>query len=349
MAHIVVVGAGMMGSAACVPLVDRGHNVRLVGSPLDRDIVASLRSTRTHPTLRARLPEPLQVFTADELPEALSGADAIVLGVSSLGIEWAAGALAEPLALSPCPVALLSKGLELDGSGLRVLTEVVSARLFEPSRVVCQPVSICGPCIAGELVRRVQTLAVFTGSDLELVRCFAAWFETPYYRPRVVADHRGAQLCAALKNAYAMGVGFASGLHERAGGERGSVAMHNYEAAVFAQAASEMGRWALALGGTADTALGLAGVGDLNVTCNGGRTGRFGALLGFGHPLAEAIRRMGGATLECLEILEVCDRFLRGPDSGVLRPSELPLLCHLIEVGLRGVPVAVPFEDFFRA
>jgi glycerol-3-phosphate dehydrogenase (NAD(P)+) len=130
--------------------------------------------------------------------------------------------------------------------------------------------------------------------------------------------------------------------------------MHNYEAAVFAQALVEMQEFVQGLGGGIATALGLPGSGDLTVTCNGGRTGRFGTLLGLGHATREAIRLMQGATLECLEVLAVLDRFLTGTPAsapGVWRPERqrLPLLSHLIDVGLHGAPVNVPFQDFFRA
>ena len=87
----------------------------------------------------------------------------------------------------------------------------------------------------------------------------------------------GVEVCAALKNAYAMGIAFAAGLHERAGGQPGSVAMHNYESAVFAQSVLEMQRLVAIAGGDPATAAGLAGVGDLDVTCNGGPNRTFRA------------------------------------------------------------------------
>ena len=81
--------------------------------------------------------------------------------------------------------------------------------------------------------------------------------------------------------------------------------MHNYESAVFAQAVVEMHHIVTVLGGEARSVMGLAGVGDLDVTNSGGRTGRFGRLLGEGLTVKEAVARMQGATLECLEIIAV--------------------------------------------
>jgi glycerol-3-phosphate dehydrogenase (NAD(P)+) len=342
-AKLAVVGAGMMGSALCVPLADRGHDVRLIGTPLDADSVRALRDSRRHPRLGAELPEGVRCYFDAELEAAASDADAFVLGVSSAGVGWAAGVLGPLLARQARPVALLSKGLDLAPDGLRVLSDVFAGG------VGCAPVAIGGPCIAGELARRVPTLGVLGGRDVAQARRFADWLETAYYLPHVSGDALGVQLCSALKNAYAMGVGLGAGLHERSGGERGSVAMHNYEAAVFARAIVEMGAIVGALGGDVATVWGLAGSGDLTVTCNGGRTGRFGALLGRGHSASEARTLMAGATLECLEVLAVLERALALGLLGGLARRDLPLLAHLIELGLHDAPLAMPLSELFPA
>src|SRR5262245_6613115 len=94
MTTLVMLGAGMMGSALCVPLIDRGHDVRLVGTHLDREIIDELRRTRVHPKLKVELPEGIGFYQVEELEQALAGADAVALGVSSAGVEWAARTLA---------------------------------------------------------------------------------------------------------------------------------------------------------------------------------------------------------------------------------------------------------------
>jgi len=200
------------------------------------------------------------------------------------------------------------------------------------------------------LARRVETCVVFTGRDAAAVDYFAELARGPYYYVQRSPDVVGVEVCAALKNAYAMGIAFAAGLHERAGGQPGSVAKHNYESAVFAQSVLEMQRLVAIAGGDPQSAAGLAGVGDLDVTCNGGRTGRFGRLLGLGHGVADAISAMAGATLECLEILEVLRSALPVLEaSGALQASELPLLRQLIAVALDGAPIAMPFGAFVGA
>lgn len=339
----------MMGSALSAPLVANGHDVRLVGTPLDHDIVAALKAGAPHPKMRAQVPGVSAHFVA-ELPQALDGADAIALGVSSAGVPWAAGALGAELARSPKPVLMVSKGLVWQNERLDVLPDVFQSLLPAAAAAQVSPVGVAGPCIAGELLQRVPTSIVFTGRSVAACEMWAQWAQGPFYFVHVEADVVGAETCAALKNAFAMGVGFGAGVHEALGGTAGSVAYHNYESGVFAQAILEMQRIVELCGGNPRTAVGLPGTGDLTVTCNGGRTGRFGRWLGLGLSLSQAVEKMEGATLECLEILRELDLALARFDVlGKTKPSELPLLRHLADVALRGAPVAIPFKSFGRS
>lgn len=341
MAIVTILGAGMMGSALALPLVDRGHEVRLVGTHLDGEIIQSLHTSGEHPKMKLALPREIRPYRHDQLGEALRGAEAVALGVNSQGVRWAIEAL-RPFAAARWPVFLITKGLERVDERLVTFPELVSSELD------LEAAGIAGPCIAGELARRVPTCVVLAGRHRPTLDRVAALLRGPYYHVFCRQDVVGVEACAALKNAYAMGIAFAMGLHERAGGAAGSVAMHNYESAVFAQAAWEMGRLAAALGGEAASASWLPGVGDLDVTTNGGRTGRFGKLLGLGLPIPEAIARMEGATLECLDILAVLRAALPAYERrGQLALADLPLLLHLMEVALDGRPVAMPFERFF--
>lgn len=350
MATIAIVGAGMMGSALVAPFVANGHEVRLVGTPLDADIIAALKAGQPHPKLKAKLPSGVAAFGVDELPGAVAAADAIALGVSSAGVRWAAEALGDELSRSAKPVLMVSKGLVWRDEQLHVLPDVFHSLLPAAARARVSPVGVAGPCIAGELLLGVPTSVVFTGRSLEACEAWAGLARGPFYFVQTEADLLGAEGCAALKNAFAMGVGFGQGVHEARGGGSGSIAHHNYESAVFAQAILEMQRMLLLIGGDPQTAVGLPGTGDLTVTCNGGRTGRFGKWLGQGLSLHEAVAKMEGATLECLEVLREVDAALQCFDQqGKTRASELPLLRHLADVALRGAPVAMPFERFGRA
>lgn len=345
MARIAIVGAGMMGSALALPLIDGGHELRLIGTPLDDAIITGLRAGAEHLTLRYPLPGAIQPFFSHELAVALEGVDAIALGVSSAGVRWVGAALA-PLLQAQIPLLMISKGLVWDGASFRILPDVLEQALPE---LGIQPVAVGGPCIAGELARRVETCVVFTGRDATQCEAWAGLARGPYYHVTTSRDPIGTEVCAALKNAYAMGIGFVAGLHERSGGNAGSIAMHNGEAALYAQAIAEAERLVEVLGGDPRAARGLPFAGDLNVTCNGGRTGRFGRFLGQGLGRAGAIAAMNGATLECLEILETLRAGMSVLEArGELARGELPFLDHMLEVALDDRPVAIPYPLFFK-
>lgn len=346
MARIAILGAGMMGSALALPLIDRGHEVRLVGTHLDSEIIAALKAGAHHPTLRFPLPAEILPFYVNELGDALGGVDAIALGVSSAGVRWAGRALT-PWLRAGIPLLMISKGLSYEGQRFEILPDVLKSTL--PVELAVDPVAVGGPCIAGELARRVETCIVFTGRDAGSVNAWAELARGPYYHVFTSSDPVGTEVCAALKNAYAMGIGFAAGLHEKSGGSAGSIARHNCEAALYAQAILEA-RWLVSLlGGDPECASGLPFAGDLNVTCNGGRTGRFGRFLGQGLGRAGAISAMNGATLECLEILETLRAGLsERARSGDFSLAELPFLSHMLEVALDDRPVDIPYQRFFK-
>jgi glycerol-3-phosphate dehydrogenase (NAD(P)+) len=349
MAKVAVIGAGMMGTALCTPLADAGHEVRLVGTHLDGAWVEAMAAERRHPKLGVPLPERVTPLPVAELRAALAGVDFVGVGVSSAGVRWAARTLG-PLLAPGTPIIAVTKGLEETAPGvLRILPDVFHAELPPALRPTIVPAAIAGPCIAGELARRVPTGVVFCGRDRAILERLAAAVATPYYHVRVSTDVVGVEVCAALKNAYAMAVGIGAGVHERAGGQPGPVAHHNYEAAIVAQACLEMDRVVRALGGDPAQVPHLAGAGDLVVTTSGGRSSRLGRLLGLGLPFAAARARMAGDTLESADTVAVVGGALpRLVAAGVLRPGALPLMEHLHEVIVGGRQVAMPFEKFFR-
>jgi glycerol-3-phosphate dehydrogenase (NAD(P)+) len=348
MGNLLILGAGMMGTALAIPLFDRGHDVRLVGTHLDDEIIASLKQASVHPKLKLEIPRGIRSFFHHELAQAAEGVELWALGVSSAGIAWATERLA-PHVRRDTPVFMITKGLVLENQRLVTLPDVVRSGLPDDVRSAVHPAAVAGPCIAGELARRVPSCVVLAGRDKVALGRIAEAIRAPYYHPFPTTDVVGAEVSAALKNAYAMGIGFAAGLHEKAGGTPGSVAMHNLESATMAQAVLEMRQIVARLGGDPDTVSGLAGVGDLDVTTNGGRTGRFGRFLGLGLSREKAIEAMEGATLECLEILAVMETAWKSGALGALSERDIPLLHHLIEVALHGAPVHLPLERFFAS
>jgi glycerol-3-phosphate dehydrogenase (NAD(P)+) len=350
LAAIVVLGAGRMGTAICTPLLDRGHDVRLVGTHLDGESIDALRRTGVHPGLGHPLPAGARYFRDEEAAAAFEGAEMVVLGVSSAGIRWASDRLSRLLP-GPLPLIMVTKGLEWDGSRFRLLPDVLLDGTPERLRDGLRPVAVAGPCIAGELVRHRDTCVTFTsrlGADAE---AWADLARTSYYRVWTSTDFAGCEASAALKNGYAVGVGLAAGLLERsrdaaAAPDPAGIAGHNSEAAVFAQAAAEMGELAGIVGGDPVTPRGLVGVGDLLVTLHA-RSVMLGRLLGTGMSFEEAVRLNPGLTFEGAAAIRVVGRALADLDAaGRTAPDDLPLMRHLVAV-MDGAPVRIPFERFF--
>ena len=285
MATITIIGAGMMGTALSWPAADRGHAVRLVGTPLDEEIIRSVATRRVHPGLQRGVPPAVDPHPVADLERALDGADLIVNGVSSFGIGWFTEVVG-PFLRPEVPVLSVTKGLEDDPDGsLVTLPEVIARGLPPELRGRISISAIGGPCTAHELAARRQTSVVFAGTDPQVLARLRDLLATPYYHVRTSTDLVGVEACAALKNAYALGVGLAVGQMEALGPD-GPALAYNPQAALFGQACHEMRLMLASLGGDPAHVAGLPGAGDLYVTVFGGRTVRLGKLLGQGVPFS---------------------------------------------------------------
>ena len=348
MSIITIVGAGMMGTALCWPLSDNGHSVRLVGTPLDEAIIQRIRQDGIHVKLQRSIPENVQVFSHLELSAALENTDAIASGVSSFGVDWFCEVVG-PHLQEGVPVLAVTKGLvdRPDGS-LEVLPHYTRSRLAESLHSQVSLNAVGGPCIAHELAARRQTAVVFTGQQQEVLDRLRSLFATGYYHVWTSTDVVGVEVCAALKNAYALAVGLVVGMMEKAGPD-GLAQMYNPQAAVFAQSIVEMRRFLDLLGGGQENVSGLPGPGDLYVTVFGGRTVRLGKLLGSGLSYPEARQVMAGETLESVEIITRVGRAL--PllgQRGLVQPQEFPLMRHLHEIIHTNRSPEIPWEKFFQ-
>lgn len=349
MATVAIVGAGLMGTATAYPLSDNGHDVHLVGTHLDGEIIESCRNSGYHPRLKRMLPQHVHAYPIDELAQALDGVEVIVSGVNSLGVHWMGQTIGPHLRPGHTMIAI-TKGLEAGSNGdLMILPDVLYSELPETVRDEVRLAAVGGPCIAGELAGRRHSCVVFGCRDGDTVEMLASTFRTSYYHIWTTTDLTGLEYGAAFKNAYTLGVGLAAGMLRIAGGvDEAGAHMYNTAAAVFGQGCTEIARLLEIVGATQSFAHGLPGAGDLYVTSMGGRTVRLGGLLGAGHSYSEARQIMAGETLEAAEIVRTMGTALpRLTERGVVGPDELPLLRALIDVVVRGRPVELPFEEFF--
>jgi glycerol-3-phosphate dehydrogenase (NAD(P)+) len=348
MSTIVILGAGVMGSALAMPLADNGHEVRLVGTHLDREIIDAIRATGAHPGLGRELPAGVRPYQLEQLEAAFADTEIVVSGVNSFGVRWAGERLA-PLLEPDQLVVAIAKGMSADEQGnLRTLPEVLAEPVPADLRERVRWAAIVGPSIAGEVAARRESCVVFCGDDQPALDRLAATFRTDWYHVWTSTDVVGAEICAATKNCYALGIGLAEGELERKG-EAGSIdRAHNYEAALFAQATAEIRAWTALVGGRPDTPLWLPGVGDMYVTSTGGRNVRVGKLLGAGIGFTAAAARLGNPTLEGAAAIEVFGAALvKLTERGVVAEDAFPLMRHLYEVVGLERPLNMPWSRFF--
>jgi glycerol-3-phosphate dehydrogenase (NAD(P)+) len=348
MSTVAILGSGVMGSALSVPLAENGHDVRLVGTHLDEEIIATIGSTGVHPGLGRELPASVRAYRLDALESALAGADIIVSGVNSLGVRWAGERLA-PLLRPGQLVIAIAKGVSADEQGnLRTLPQVLAEQVDEAVRARVGWAAITGPSIAGEVAARRESGVVFCGDDQTVLDRLAAAFRTDWYHVWTSTDFVGCEVCAAAKNCYALGIGLAEGALAQRGESESSDRAHNYEAALFAQSTVEIRQWAQLVGAHPETPLWLPGVGDLYVTSTGGRNVRVGHLLGAGLRFTEAAARLGNPTLEGAAAIKVFGAALvKLVERGVVDAADFPLMRHLYEVIALEQPLSMPWRRFF--
>ena len=358
MATVVIIGSGMMGSALAFPARENGNTVRLVGTPLDREIIDECRRTNRHPKFAKHFPkgvppfpEGCEFYQIEEMAEALRGADFVIGGVSSFGVDWF-GEEVLPMLPPELPVLSVTKGLMENGergtgNGERVLLtypEVWEARLAEKGikRDIC---AIGGPCTSYELVAHDQTEVAFCGKDMKVLRMLKAAMATSYYHISLSTDVVGIESAVALKNGYALGIALTIGLNQKAFG-LDSVLHFNSQAAVFGQAVKEMKKL-LDLQGAGTLENLCVGAGDLYVTVYGGRTRLVGILLGRGMNIDEARAELKGVTLESLVVAVRVARAVKMLcAAGKLDAAEFPLLMHIDEILTDKKSVDIPWEKF---
>lgn len=333
MAHVLTLGAGVMGAAMSLPVHANGHQTTLLGTHLDSEIIRSVAGNGYHPGLKVTLPDSVTAGDWTGLSAALqTSPDLILLGVSSAGVDWAIERLVETMT-APTPILMITKGLATPAGGIDALPLTV-ARALKDKRGFEVPVSaVAGPAIAGEQAAGHETSVILTGTDMRAAGAARDILAHAGYRITLSDDLVGVELCAALKNFYALGVGAATGWFERAEAAPNAALMNNAIAALFTQALAEMARLVVALNGRQDTVMGLAGVGDLWVTCRAGRNSRMGRLLGLGLPYSDAkSEHMPRDTVEGAELAKVIGAPLQAMFAdGRLDAAAMPLTTAILD------------------
>ena len=271
---LAIIGGGSWGTALAIVLAPRSESLRLW--VYEADLATRISDSRVNDIFLPglRLPDNVQITT--ELANALEGAE-IVLGV--MPSHHARGLYSAMLPhLKPSTILVsATKGLE-QGSLLRI-SEVIE-RVVRTPRVAV----LSGPTFAREVASGNPTAVAVASNLPEVARCVQEAFSGPSFRLYTNADPAGVEVGAALKNVIAIGAGICEGLNLG----------HNPTAALITRGLAEITRLAVAMGGQAKTLAGLAGLGDLVLTCNGdlSRNRHVGKELGTGRALSEILGSM---------------------------------------------------------
>lgn len=270
----VVLGSGGWGTALAMVLCDNGHDVTLWSHNSAK--AEEMARTRENPLLKGvRLPDGLHI-TGDIA--CLEGAELVVSAAPSFAVRET-GKRAAPYLRRDSILVTVSKGIERD-TNLRM-----SQVLQEATGDICKVVALSGPSHAEEVSRRLPTGCVSACTD-RAAACFVQdAFMNDYFRIYTSYDIIGVELAAALKNVVALSCGICSGLGFQ----------DNTKALLMTRAMAELTRLGEQMGGTRRTFGGLAGMGDLIVTCTSmhSRNNRAGILIGRGKTVEEAMREVG--------------------------------------------------------
>jgi len=312
--EIAILGAGAWGTALALAFSAQ-HRIRLWTWQADhaKDMIGVRENALFLPGYK--LPDALLV-TADA-EQALAGADLAIIATPVAGMRMALGLLTG--AAGQVPFLWVCKGLEA-GSGL------LPHQLVGPSRVPCG--ALTGPSFAEEVARGLPTAITIAADDIGFARNMAEALHTPRLRFYANDDVIGAEVGGAVKNVLAIATGICDGL---------GLGL-NARAALMTRGLAEITRFGVALGAKRETFMGLAGIGDLVLTCTGdlSRNRRVGLALAAGKPLEAIQQELGHVAEGVMTAREVARR---ASQLGVDMPIT-EAVCGVLD-GRYSAPVAV--------
>ena len=329
MKKIIIIGAGAMGSAFVVPCIENGNVVTIVGTHLEDKLIEKIKLNQNiHPTLNIKLPDSLKIEKFNQLKSILKqNIDVIVVGVSSVGIEWLVDQISEDYKKN-LPIVLLTKGLSIVDGELATLSDKIKKLLKIKGHKEINISAIKGPCLAAGLANKMRTGTVIANPDIKETQKLKKIISTDYYSTELSDDLTGIELSGAIKNIYSMLIGASEGLSNfKASKEVKSKYYLNTSASLIHRSISEMVEFVSHYGGRAETVYGLAGLGDLYVSAIGGRNSMMGKYLGEGYLYKDAKEKfMKNITVEGAQLaLEIGPKILQD-----LNPKHFPLMFSIL-------------------
>jgi len=272
---ISIFGSGAWGTAIALLLRENGHRVTLWSKFADE--ADALRKTRKNPLLDG-VWIPGEINITSDIGEATYGADVAMIAVPSFAVRETAEALCGKVG-EDCVVVSMSKGIEKDTSSL--FTSILKETLG-----IGRPIaSVSGPTHAEEVARRIPTACVAASEDITVAERVQGLLMNDFFRVYTSTDVIGVELGAALKNVIALSAGVCDGLGYG----------DNTMAMLMTRGLAEIADLCVKMGGRKETLAGLAGLGDLIVTCMSrhSRNRRAGLLIGSGMSAQDAMREVG--------------------------------------------------------
>jgi len=330
MAKIIILGAGSMGTAFSYPCSDNNHDVTIIGTHLEDDFIDLINSQKKHPILDCGIAKNVKFLKLKSLSEEINKKiDLIVVAVVSKGIEWASLQLSKVLK-NNAPILILTKGLSINNNNNYEILAHKMERILRENGIKKTNISAAGgPCLAKGLAKKVHTSVVFANTNINVVNEIKKLVSTDYYHISTTDDVIGVEVCAAIKNIFSIGIGSTKDLNAAAG--------------LIQQSIDEMIIFTEKLKGKKETVIGLAGIGDLYVSADGGRNSKMGKYLGQGLTFEEAKKtKMPNITVEGAELIfEIGSKVKKDFDE-----TKLPLMIAIINTILNDKKLDINWDKF---
>ncbi len=273
--QVAVLGGGSFGTAMAMVLAENGHTVHFWMR--DENQVREIGEHQTNSRYMPGLVLNGDIRPTSNFPEAVANAETVFVAIPSKAFRNVIQDHANEFRADQIVVSL-TKGIERHG--FKLMSEILQEEIPR-----CRIGVLSGPNLAAEIVNRELTASVIAAKDPEVRRTVQDLLGCEYFRVYANVDVYGVELSAALKNIYAIVAGMAAALEQ---GE-------NARAMLITRSLAEMSRFAVSLGANPMTFMGLAGIGDLVVTCTSSksRNYRVGYAVGKGARLEDAVAELG--------------------------------------------------------
>ena len=308
MKKILIIGGGAMGSAFTFPCIDNKNEVTIT-EPYNKTFIKNLSSKKKyHSSLKINVPNKLKYkkYSTHLLKNKF---DLVVVALSLSGINFISEEFKKSNIKSP--ILILTKGLKYEKKKQKIFT--ISEDIKKTNKNINVSV-LKGPCLAKELSNKKQTSVIVANKNIKTAKKICNMITTKYYLTETSKDVIGVEICSSIKNIYSMIIGAGDSL--------------NMSSSLFKKSINEMIYITKYFKGKIETALGLAGVGDLYVSAAGGRNSKMGHYLGQGYTFNNAKRKfMPNETVEGEQLAREIAPFVLKK----IQQKKIPLMTKLIK------------------